>query len=91
LFLNIVFIEGRHDNYDFWNGDNAGTSSNSVGPSQLNPYSSNISTNDAEAVLNKLPNDAVSTALRMLQSIMTAQQQKERHYDGRNEEDEEGN
>jgi len=42
---------------------------------------------DAEAVLNKLPNDAVSTALRMLQSIMTAQQQKERLYDGRNEEE----
>uniref|UniRef100_A0A915MSP6 Fatty acid hydroxylase domain-containing protein n=1 Tax=Meloidogyne javanica TaxID=6303 RepID=A0A915MSP6_MELJA len=58
---------GRSDNYDSWVG---GESNSSGGPPLMNP-------NDAEAILNKLPNDAVSTALRMLQSIMTAQQQKE--------------
>nr|CAD2184281.1 unnamed protein product [Meloidogyne enterolobii] len=68
---------GRSDNYDSWVG---GESNSNGGPPLMNP-------NDAEAVLNKLPNDAVSTALRMLQSIMTAQQQKERLYDGRNEEE----
>uniref|UniRef100_A0A915M3U1 Cytochrome b5 heme-binding domain-containing protein n=1 Tax=Meloidogyne javanica TaxID=6303 RepID=A0A915M3U1_MELJA len=57
-----------------------GESNSNGGPPLMNP-------NDAEVVLNKLPNDAVSTALRMLQSIMTAQQQKERLYDGRNEEE----
>lgn len=59
---------GRSDNYDPWDGP--GTSSG--GPHIINSYPSNISPNEAESVLNKLPNDAVSTALRMLQSIMTA-------------------
>uniref|UniRef100_A0A914MCA8 RRM domain-containing protein n=1 Tax=Meloidogyne incognita TaxID=6306 RepID=A0A914MCA8_MELIC len=68
---------GRSDNYDSWVG---GESNSNGGPPLMNPT-------DAEVVLNKLPNDAVSTALRMLQSIMTAQQQKERLYDGRNEEE----